>query len=80
MNLIEVFQEIMIQAAALVRKKPLQIGHKAGMMDGGGAVHHRVVMVKDQAFIFHITLFSIIYQLIIPFDTPRRKRKSLDFS
>ena len=45
--------EIVIQAAALVRKIPLQIGHKAGMMDGGGAVHHRVVMVKDQAFVSH---------------------------
>ena len=49
----EVFQKILLQRAAPAGEKLPQIGLEAGVVDGGGAVDHRVVMVKDQAAIFH---------------------------
>ena len=50
---VKVLEEIVLQGAAPSRIMQGQILLKAGVMDGGGAVHHRVVMVEYQAFISH---------------------------
>ena len=50
---IEVDEEILVEAHALPGVEVVEKRLKAGVVYRGGGVDHRVVVVKDQAFVFH---------------------------
>ena len=56
---VEILEKIFLEAAVHAGTAQLQIFLKAGVMYGGGAVHDRVVMVEDQAFVSHIYLLYL---------------------
>lgn len=51
---VEVDKEILVEAHALPGVKVVEEGLKAGVMYRGGGVDHRVVVVKNEAFVFHL--------------------------
>ena len=61
---LEVEQEIVLKAHAPARVVFLQILHKAGVVDGGGGIDDGVVVVKDQALVFHKRLRSRFFHSI----------------
>ena len=50
---IEVDEKILVEAHALPGVKVVEEGLKAGVVYRGGGVDHRVVVVKNEAFVFH---------------------------
>ena len=51
---VEVDKEILVEAHALPGVKVVEEGLKAGVVYRGGGVDHRVVVVKNEAFVFHL--------------------------
>ena len=51
---VEVQEEVFVEAHALPGVKVVEEGLKAGVVYRGGGVDHRVVVVKNEAFVFHL--------------------------
>ena len=56
---VKIFDEVFLQRVADLREILPHILHKAGIMNGRGAVDHGIVMVEHQAGIFHAWLLRV---------------------